>query len=87
MAARSQVDPDRMRALDAAADVAAVEAAVEAACAGDPSAGPVAASSAGERFRWLASPRSTVVQASPVHSGLTQDPARQLEHLFTRLVQ
>ncbi|MDQ3709035.1 MAG: DUF3037 domain-containing protein [Actinomycetota bacterium] len=90
LAARSQVDPGRMRALDAAADVAAVEAAlaaVEAACAGDPSAGPVADSSAGERFRWLASPRSTVVQVSPIHSGLTQDPAQQLEHLFARLVR
>ncbi|MDQ3030530.1 MAG: DUF3037 domain-containing protein, partial [Actinomycetota bacterium] len=35
----------------------------------------------------LTSPRSTVVQASPIHSGLTQDPAQQLEHLFARLVQ
>ncbi|CAN5860233.1 MAG: DUF3037 domain-containing protein [Actinomycetota bacterium] len=90
LAARTRVDAGRLLALDAAADVAAVEAAlatVAAACAGDPSAGPVAQSPAGVRFRWLASPRSTVVQSSPVHSGLTQDPAQQLSHLFAQLVQ
>jgi Protein of unknown function (DUF3037) len=27
-----------------------------------------------------------VLQPGPVHGGLTQDPARQLEHLLERLV-
>jgi len=70
-------------------DVGAVEAAlgaIQAACAGDPEAGPVAQSAPGERFRWLTAPRSTVVQPGPVHSGLTADPARELERLLTCLV-
>jgi hypothetical protein len=89
LAARSHVDAGRLRALDPAVDVGAITsalAAVEAICGGDPSAGPMAQGSPGERFRRLAAPRSTVVRAGPVHSGLTTDPARQLEHLLDRLV-
>jgi len=55
-------------------------------CAGLPEAGPVAALSARERFRWLVAPRSTVIQVSPVHSGLCEDPAEALETLFQKLV-
>jgi hypothetical protein len=31
-------------------------------------------------------PRSTVVQAAPVHTGLTGDPAAELADLFARMV-
>jgi hypothetical protein len=89
LGARCDVDPARLRALDPTVDLMGVEAALEAigaACAGDPAAGPVAAEPAGARFRWLTSPRSTVVQAGPVHAGVTDDAGRQLDHLFLRLV-
>jgi hypothetical protein len=46
----------------------------------------VAAMDPSERFNWIAAPSSTVVQASPVHTGVTKDPAAQLERLFERLV-
>ena len=39
-----------------------------------------------ERFHWLAAPSSTMIQPSPVHTGMTSDPAATLEHLFTELV-
>jgi hypothetical protein len=39
-------------------------------CEGDPSAGPIAQLSRRERFHWLVSPRSTIIQSSPVHTGL-----------------
>jgi hypothetical protein len=90
LGARSHVDADRLRALDPNVDIAGIRsalAAVEAACAGDSSAGPAAQGSPGARFRWLAAPRSTVVQAGPTHTGLTEDPARELEHLVDRLVR
>ena len=71
-------DPDIVRAhLDAIVRIAA----------GDPDAGPIAALSAPERFHWLASPSSTIIQPSDVHTGLTSDPAATLEHLFRTLVQ
>jgi hypothetical protein len=40
-----------------------------------------------ERFHWLVAPRSTVVQTSPVHSGLCMDPAITLEQLVDALVR
>ena len=40
-----------------------------------------------ERFRWLVSPRSTVIQVSDVHEGLSSDPAEALEHLLETLVR
>jgi hypothetical protein len=89
LAALTHVDADRLRALDVGVDIGAIEAAlaaIERACAGDPSVGPVAQGPPGERFRWLAAPRSTVVQPGPVHTGLTAGPARELEHLLTCLV-
>ncbi|MEK7214344.1 MAG: DUF3037 domain-containing protein [Chloroflexota bacterium] len=53
---------------------------------GDAAGGPIALLPIAERFHWLVSPRSTVLQTSPVHSGLTSDPARELERLFARMV-
>ena len=60
---------------------------IQAVCAGDASAGPAANGPRGERFRWLAAPRSTVVQPGPIHGGVTDDPAAELEHLLDRLVR
>jgi hypothetical protein len=45
-------------------------------------AGPVALLPTSERFHWLTAPRSDVLQSGRVHSGLTQDPAEELERLF-----
>jgi hypothetical protein len=84
------VDPDRLRALDPDVDVDAVCSSLElirAICAGEPSAGPAAATTIGERFRWLASPRSTVVHAGPIHGGLTDDPEAELDRLLTLFVR
>ena len=55
-------------------------------CAGGPEAGEIGALEQPERFRWLASPRSTVVQMSPVHSGLCSDPQAALDDLFAKMV-
>ena len=90
LAARSHIDPGRLRALDDAVDLPALDAAlaaVGAMCAGDASAGPVGEQPLGARFRWLVAPRSTVVQAAPVHAGMTEDPARELDRLFDLLVR
>jgi hypothetical protein len=55
-------------------------------CAGGPGSGPIGELPQAERFRWLASPRNTMLQVSPVHSGLCTDPAAALEDLFRRSV-
>jgi hypothetical protein len=84
------VDDVRLLALDREADVDAVRAAlagVEAICAGHETAGRAAGGSRRERFGRLTAPRSTVVQAGPVHSGLTRDPDADLHRLLARLVR
>jgi hypothetical protein len=53
---------------------------------GDPAAGPLARLSPSERFGWLAAPSSTVIQPSAIHTGLCEDPADTLDHLFATLV-
>jgi hypothetical protein len=83
--ARIELDQARLLALDPRADLPAVLAALaafERAC----SQGPLAGRPLGERFRWLTAPRSAVVQPGPVHGGLTDDPAAELDHLFSTLV-
>jgi Protein of unknown function (DUF3037) len=55
-------------------------------CAGDPSAGPVALEPPSERFHWLTSPRSDVLQTSPIHEGLAADPVEALDALFQSYV-
>jgi hypothetical protein len=89
LGARVHLDPDRLMALDPAVDLEAVRAhleAVRSVCAGGPEAGSVGRLPLGERFGWLVAPRSTVVQPSPVHTGLTDDPEAELERLLIRMV-
>ena len=89
LGARVHLDPARLKALDPDADLEAVRAHLEAArsvCAGGPEAGSVGRLPLGERFGWLVAPRSTVVQPSPVHTGLTDDAEAELERLLSRMV-
>ena len=55
-------------------------------CEGDASAGPVALAPPSERFHWLTAPRSDVIQSSPVHSGMTEDPRAALDELYARFI-
>ena len=59
---------------------------IEAVADGRPEGGHVATMPQSERFHWLTAPASTIVQPSPVHTGLTGDPAGELERLFAELV-
>ncbi|MFC4009946.1 DUF3037 domain-containing protein [Nonomuraea purpurea] len=89
LGARIHVDADRLRLLDPATDIAAIEHAlrtIAAVCAGDAAAGPPVTLDPGQRFRWLTAPRSTVVQASPTHTGLTIDPDAEVDRLLHLLV-
>ena len=86
---RFAVDEARLAALSPDCDPAAVRAVLEAMDAvarGDDAGGPLAALDASERFGWLTAPSSTIVQPSPVHTGLTEDPAADLDRLFAQLV-
>jgi hypothetical protein len=89
LAARTALDEAALAALSPDCDPAGVRAQLETlerVAAGDPAGGAIAALDPSERFHWLTAPSSTIVQSSAVHTGLTSDPAGELEHLFERLV-
>jgi len=56
-------------------------------CAGDKRAGIIGNLSQRERFYWLTAQRSTIVQTSPVHTGICSDAGKILDHLFDRMVR
>lgn len=88
--ARIELDADRVRALDPSIDLDAIRAGlavIPKVCAGGPASGPIGELPARGRFRWLVSPRSTVIQMSPVHTGRTCDPVATLEHLLQTMVR
>lgn len=85
-----QRQTDALAALDEDFDLEAVGAHLEATrkvLAGDPDGGPLSGLAAPERFRWVTSPSSTMIQPSDVHGGVTDDPAESLRDLFDRLVR
>jgi Protein of unknown function (DUF3037) len=87
--ARTRLEPERLRLLDPDIDLDAVRAhltLIEEVAAGLPSAGPIAALDGSERFGWITSPSSTTIQPSAVHTGVCEDPAAMLQHLFASLV-
>ncbi len=53
---------------------------------GNITAGPIAALDTASRFRWLTAKRSTIVQTSAVHPGLSVDIDETMEKLFKELV-
>jgi hypothetical protein len=87
--ARVHLDHERLRAIAPDADVASIQSHLDARAriaSGDPEAGPIARLDQSERFNWLVAPSSTVIQPSPVHTGLCGDPAATLERLFQQMV-
>jgi Protein of unknown function (DUF3037) len=87
--ARVGLDESRLDAIAPGVNAAPIRAQLDAIAAvarGDSSAGPIAQLERGQRFHWLSSPASTVVQPSPIHTGLCHDPAFALDRLFEQLV-
>ena len=90
LSARIDLDVERLRAVAPDVDAAAVQTHLDLIpriCAGGEQAGPLREMTQSERFHWLTSPRSTIIQISPVHPGLCCDPQAALDDLFDRLVR
>src|SRR5688500_842214 len=83
--ARIELDEKRLRALDQDVDMDAMRshpAVIPTICRGGADAGSIGELPQRSRFHWLVSPRSTIIQTSPVHTGRTTDPAAALERLL-----
>lgn len=88
--ARLEPDERRLLALWPGLDLEAVRGHLDfirRVCAGDPACGYVAGLPQVERFGWVVSPASTIVQPSRVHAGLGADPAAALDRLLAALVR
>jgi hypothetical protein len=88
--ARIELDEARLRAIDPTPDIESIRAhlaTIPAICAGGDNAGPIGRLSRRERFHWLTAPRSTIIQASPVHTGRCNDPAALIERLLDQMVR
>lgn len=86
---RLALDADRLRAFWPSIDLEAVSQQLDGlrrVAEGDPTAGPIARLSQAERFHWLVAPSSTIIQPSPAHSGLCEQPVAALDELMARLV-
>ena len=89
LAARIALDEARLTAFAPDLDAAEVRAHLDAMAriaAGEPDSGPVGRLEQSERFHWLVAPSSTVIQTSPVHTGLSEDPEETLARLLEKLV-
>jgi hypothetical protein len=89
LGARTALDEARLAAFAPGLDVAEVRSHLEAMtriAAGDADAGPVARLDQSGRFNWLVAPSSTIIQTSPVHTGLCEDPDETLGRLMEKLV-
>ena len=90
LAARTRHDEAALDALRPGCDHAAIGRQlemIEQVAAGTTAAAPFDAMSQSERFHWLTTPRSTVVQPGPIHGGTTDDPEATFERLFGVLVR
>lgn len=85
-----ELNEERLRAFACDFNIAEIAEhllAFERICAGGAEAGAIGKLPRGERFRWLTSPRSTIVQTSPVHTGLCVDARATLAQLLEKLVR
>jgi hypothetical protein len=82
--ARVRLDEARLSALWPEVDVELVRQHLDAlvrVCKGDATAGPVAQLSERERYHWIVAPRSTILQPSPVHTGVCDGTDGLLDRL------
>jgi hypothetical protein len=81
---------DRLKSLSPNSDLEMIKAQLKVfstICSGGPEAGYFGRLSKSERFKWLVSPSSTIIQTSAVHSGICDHhPSQALRQLYELLV-
>ena len=55
-------------------------------CEGDPHGGKIGKLELPDRFRWLVACRSTIIQSSKTHSGISDDPEKTLVEIYNKFV-
>ena len=86
---RSNENEQKLNAFSCELDLEAINSYLnswELICKGAISGGAIAQFEVSDRFRWLAASRSTIIQSSKTHSGLTENPENELQTIFERHV-
>lgn len=87
--AKIKLDETRLKSFDPEIDIEMIKShlsTIPDICEGGYSAGGLAKLNKRERFRWLTSPKSTIIQISSVHSGYCKEPAEEISHLLEKMV-
>lgn len=83
------IDTDRLTAFSKDLDIAEIKEYLDAwelIANGDEKGGLIAGLELPERFRWLTASKSTILQCSEVHPGLSSDPELVLNDLYGKYV-
>ncbi|WP_317129436.1 DUF3037 domain-containing protein [Litoribacter populi] len=79
------LNQEKLKALDQEADLELLEDhlnSFEKICTASPDGGPISKYDLASRFRWMTAVRSSIIQTSRPHTGLTDDLEGTLERLF-----
>ncbi len=85
-----ELPEERLRAFSGKVDVQELEERLRAfkqVCIGGAAGGPIGKLPIAARFRWLTAARSTILQTSPVHTGMCADAREMLARLFAQMVK
>ena len=89
LAVKTKLDEQRIKALYGKVDLGELISYVAVfhnIANGNERGGPIACLDLPSRFRWLTAKRSTILQISPIHSGLTENPDLTLTSIFNELI-
>ncbi len=84
------LDEKKLMMLDEKADMGIIHSYLESfrqICEGHPNGSPIALQDATSRFRWLTALRSSVIQTSRPHSGLSNNLTETMAKLFEKYVK
>ncbi|NDV79062.1 DUF3037 domain-containing protein [Dysgonomonas sp. 511] len=87
--ARYHINEDKLKLFDSEIDIDTLYANLcvfDKICSGNREGGYIASLEVPERFRWLTAVRSTSIQTSRAHTGLSDDLDKTFERLFQELV-
>ena len=84
------VDENKLKIFDASINISIVKkhlTAIADICSGKNDSSEIRNLSKREKFHWLTSPKSTIIQTSSVHSGYNKNPKEVLKHLVDTMVK
>ncbi|WP_299211527.1 DUF3037 domain-containing protein [uncultured Aquimarina sp.] len=83
------IDQNKLKAFSSEFNIESIQEYLkswELICKGEPAGGAIGKLELSDRFRWLTACRSTIIQSSKTHSGICNDPQKELDNLFNNYV-